>query len=268
MNSGRLALIYYAVIYDGNRDAIIRAVTKREKFKYEDIRKVVRSVKSKTLTYLDPEYPNYLKLMPNAPIVLFYYGDISLIDDYHHKYNLALVGTRTPTEYGKYHTKKIVTEVAKDCNIVSGMAKGIDGVAHRAALENKAKTVAVLGSGIDNPWPSDNVELYHDIIKSGGLVISEYPGMSEPSRYHFPIRNRLIAMFSKALLVTEAIGMNSGTGITVGFANMLNISVMSLPYPAEQIDSFCNELIFEGARLVRDGKDVLTEMELQEIKII
>lgn len=268
MNSYRNVLIYLAIVFDGDYDKILSVASRHYDPDYDEVNRVVGALKCKTLTLLDPDYPQYLKKMTRAPLVLFYYGDISLIDDFHHKYCLGVVGTREATEYGILNTKKIVKEVVKDCVIVSGMASGIDTEAHQATLEEGGKTVAVLGSGIDNPWPYDNILLYENIINSGGLVVSEYPNMSLPSMHHFPIRNRLIAMFSNALLVTEAHGQRTGTSITVRFALDYGIEVMAIPYPVEVIDSFCNHLIYEGAKLVRDGHDVLIDMELEEIKII
>ena len=268
MNSGRILLIYLAIIYEGDYDAVMAAASKRYDPDFYEINRVVSSLKCKTLTFLDPEYPAYLKKQPRCPLVLFYYGDISLIDDEHYKSNLAVVGTRSPTEYGLYHTKRIVTEVAKDCTIISGMARGIDGQAHRATLDAGGKTVAVLGSGIDNPYPSDNIDIYHDIIAKGGLVISEYPNNCMPYNLHFPVRNRLIAMFSSAVLVTDADGFRTGTSITVGFACELGKKVMAIPHPVENLSSFCNQLLYEGCLFVRDGHDILIDMDLEQIKLL
>lgn len=268
MISYRNILIYNAIIYDGDYDSVLNASCRVDDPDPRLVEKVVGELKCKVLTMVDPDYPLYLKKHTRAPLVLFYYGDISLINDEHINSNLGIVGTRSPTDYGLMNTKKIVYEVAKDCVIVSGMADGIDGQAHRAAIEAGAKTVAVLGSGIDNPYPAVNLKLYSDIIESGGLVISEYPNMSPPTGIHFPIRNRLIAMFSKSLLVTEAYGTMSGTSITVTFALGMGKDVMCIPYPAEEINSFCNHLLYEGAKFVRDGRDVLIDMNLEPIKII
>ena len=267
MNFGRMMLIYLAIIYDGNYDAVLRAASQRLDYSYQEMERVVSALKCNVLTMLDPEYPEYLRKMARCPMVLFYYGDISLIDDEHLKSNLGVVGTREPTDYGLFHTRRLVNEVAKDCTIISGLAKGIDACAHQAALDFGVKTVAVLGSGIDNPWPYENRVLYKDIIEHGGLVISEYPNMSAPEGYHFPTRNRLISMFSWALLVTEAFGFTSGTSITVGCSLHYGREVMCLPTSVEVEDSFCNHLIFEGANLVRNGHDILIDMDLEEIKL-
>ncbi len=268
MNSGRNLLIYLAIIYDGDYDKIVEAASKKLDPDFQEVNRLVSALKCNVLTMLDPDYPRYLKKYPRAPLVLFYYGDISLIDDEHFKYNLGIVGTRHPTEYGLFHTQRIVYEVSKDCNIVSGMAQGVDAQAHQASIDAGCKTIAVLGSGIDNPYPVINTKLYHDIIKHGGLVVSEYPNKSEPKGAHFPVRNRLISMFSSALLVTQAYGNRTGTSITVSFSLSQGKEVMCLPYPVNELDSFCNQLIYEGAKLVRDGHDILIDMNIENIKII
>ena len=268
MYSGRILLIYLAMIYDGNYDAILSAAARKVNPDFKEVEKVISTLKCKALTVLDPDYPSYLKKFPRFPLVLFYYGDISLINDEHHASNLGVVGTRKATDYGLFHTERIVKDVAKKCTIVSGLAEGIDAKAHRTTLDVGGKTVAVLGSGIDNPWPIANIPLYRDIIDKGGLVVSEYPNMSDPCGFHFPTRNRLIAMFSSALLVGEAFGQKTGTSITVNFAFMYGMEVMCIPSPADVLESFCNQLIYEGANLVRDGNDVLIDMNLEQIKLI
>ena len=267
MNSWRILLIYLAIKYDGDYDAILQAAISKLNPDFIDVEQVVSKLTCKTLTLLDPDYPLYLKKMARPPLVLFYKGDISLIDDAHINSNLAVVGTRNPSDYGSFHTKRIVSEVADRVTIISGLAQGIDAIAHQAAIDAGGKTVAVLGSGIDYPWPVENGPLYDKIIESGGLVISEYPNKSLPMGFHFPTRNRLIAMFSKALLVTQGNGFKTGTSITVGFAQSYGKEVMCIPFPLEDTESFCNHLLYEGAALVRNGEDVLIDMDLEQIKI-
>ena len=265
MIEGRDLLIYLAIVCKGNYDEIIRAMEARlfDPPPYE-VNRVVSKLKCNVLTYLDPEFPRYLKYINSSPIVLFYYGDISLINDQNFKRNLAVVGTRNPTEYGIKMTQKLVYEVSYKANIVSGLAKGIDAVAHRSCIESEGKTIGVLGCGIDTVYPLENKKLYKDIVDHGGLIISEYPFDTEPHFSHFPFRNRLIAAFSRAVLVTEAYGY-SGTSITVGFALEEGRDVMCIPYPIEtKNDSFCNQLLFEGALFVRDGDDILSQLKLEE----
>ena len=268
MNSNRNKLIYLAILFDGDYDAILSAVKKYSYPSDEAILEEVNKLKCQTLTILDEDYPQYLKNYPRSPFVLFYYGDISLINAEHLNSNLGVVGTRKATSYGLYNTKRIVRELNAECTIVSGLAKGIDAAAHQAAIDSNAKTVAVLGSGIDNVWPLENEDLYHSIIEHGGLVVSEYPNMSEPLDIHFPVRNRLIVMFSNAILVTEAHGYRTGTAITVKYAMAFNKLLMSIPYPLGISDSYCNHLLHEGVQCVRNVKDVLLEMDVTDLKII
>ena len=259
MHKGREVLIYLAIKYDGDYQKVIDAARKGESPTYAEIKAAMESIKSNVITILDEEYPEYLRKVPFAPPVLFYYGDISLISKQNFEKNVAVIGTRHPTQYGIEATEKIVEKLVDSYNIVSGLAKGIDGLAHLSCLINRGKTIAVLGSGIDNVYPVENTKLYHDIIRNGGLVVSEYPNMSEPSAGHFPIRDRIIAQLSRAVVVTEAYG-RTGTSITVGFANEYNRDVMAIPYPYDKDDSFCNQLLYEGAIFVRNGNDVLSHL--------
>ena len=263
--NGRDLLIYLAVIHRGDRDKIIRDVTTHVYPDYEKVTETLKLVKCKTLTMIDADYPEYLRYCAAPPIVLFYYGDISLINRENYKRNLAVVGTRKSTPYGRKHTANLVAGVAKECNIVSGLALGIDATAHNAAIDNGTKTIAVLGSGIDYPWPTTNTKLYHDIINNGGLVISEYPIDTPPEMRNFTLRNRLIVMFSKALLITESRNAEGGVACTATFAATVGKEVMCLPYPVEVEDSFTNRLIYEGAKLIRNANDILVDMDLKSI---
>lgn len=256
MFESRNILIYLAIKYDGDYRSIIRAVREGIDPSISEVESYVSKVKSKVVTILDPEFPVYLRKSAFPPIVLFYYGDISLINDENFKNNIAVIGTRKPTDYGIDATQKIVAGISDKYTIVSGMAMGIDGIAQKTALFTGGKTVAVLGSGIDNIYPPDNADLYHNIINNGGLVISEYPGMSEPAGYHFPIRNRIIAQISRGVIVTEAYG-RSGTSNTVSYANTIGRDVLAVPYPYSCEDSLCNQLLYEGAIFIRNAQDVL-----------
>lgn len=249
-------LIYLAIKYDGNYQKIINAIRANEDPSIPEIEEAVSTVKSKTITILDVDYPDYLRKGRYPPIVLFYYGDISLINKENFEKNIAVIGSRVPTHYGIRATEIMVAGITPGHNIVSGLAKGIDGIAQRTALDKGAKVIAVLGSGIDNVYPLENKKLYHDIINNGGLIISEYPNLSEPAGHHFPIRDRIIAQISRSVLVTEAYEM-SGTSITVGFAVQIGRDIFAVPYPFFVKSSFCNQLIYEGALMVREPNDIL-----------
>lgn len=166
--------------------------------------------------YGSDEYPDYLRsLLADPPVVLYCRGDVSLLADASR--NIAVVGTRTITRYGKDVTTQFVRAfVDSGLCVVSGAARGVDTVAHRTALECGGKTVAVLGCGIDVAYPPENGELL-DKIAEKGLVVSEYPPGTPPHQFRFPERNRLISAFSSGVLVTEA-GLKSGSLITADLA--------------------------------------------------
>ena len=166
--------------------------------------------------YGSDEYPDYLRsLLADPPVVLYCRGDVSLLADASR--NIAVVGTRTITRYGKDVTTQFVRAfVDSGLCVVSGAARGVDSLAHRTALECGGKTVAVLGCGVDIAYPPENKELL-DKIAGEGLVVSEYPPGTPPNQFRFPERNRLISAFSSGVLVTEA-GLKSGSLITADLA--------------------------------------------------
>ena len=205
-------------------------------------------------TIVSSDYPSSLKQINCPPFVLFYHGKLSVLD--HHC--IGVIGMRKPSEYGIYATNKLVKDLADlDYTIVSGMALGIDGIAHRCALHNKAKSVAVLGGGIDYIYPKGNSDIYN-IMKSDHLVISEYPYDLMPSKDGFPKRNRIIAGLSERLLVTEA-NEKSGTMITVGFALEQGKDIFAVPGRIDDAPG-CNLLIQQGAKLIRSVDDILEEV--------
>jgi len=151
--------------------------------------------------------------LEDAPHVLFCKGDVSLLKTE----CISIVGTRAPTRYGRDVTELFAKEVASaGFTIVSGLARGVDAISHRIALENDAPTIAVLGCGVDKVYPAENKDLYERIAEKG-LIVSEYFPGAEPLAFRFPHRNRVISALSKGVLVTEA-GVKSGTLITVNDA--------------------------------------------------
>ena len=251
----RNTLIAFSLKYKGDWDAIMKALCDRESPEKEYLDQVEK-LKCNTTTMLDLDYPQQLKAIRKAPFVLYYYGDLSLIQDYHK--NVSVVGSRDYSEYGKRKTEEIVDGLSRNgFTIVSGMAIGIDTIAHQQAINSKGKTVAILGSGIDYCYPSSNIHLY-ERLKRHHLVMSEYPGNMEPLPYYFPIRNRIIAALSKTLVVTEA-KYNSGSLITATLASKGNSDVMCVPYEADK-ESECNRLIKNGAFLVENVEDILEQM--------
>ena len=256
-----------AVKYGGDWEDIMCALTNRSTLKkeveeqgncyYGDVElepylDIINRSNYKYITILSDDYPQALKQQYMPPFVLFYYGDISLLSEINH--NVAVVGSRECTDYGARMTREVVSEVAKEYTIVSGMARGIDAIAHQTAIDVGGKTIAVLGSGIDYCYPYSNRKLYAE-IKKNHLVVSEYPGTIIPEPTSFPRRNRIIAMISKGLIVTEAYA-KSGTLTTVMFALQCSRPILCVPHEAGK-GSECNRLISDGAYPIEDGKMAL-----------
>lgn len=253
----RTILIYLAIFYEGDYNQILSCIEER---KVIDIPEDFVEPPN-TLTIFDEEYPEYLRSLYRPPLVLFYKGNISLINKVDK--NIAIIGSRKCSMYGEAVTKDIVFGLSSEYRIVSGLARGIDTLSHTCALNHKLKTIAVLPSGIDYCYPSENKELY-DAIAKKGLVISEYPGSVPPKPTNFHMRNRLIAFFSKAVLITEAY-MRSGTSITAGWALEVGRDVLVVPHNVYK-DSFCNDLIRQGGLLVRNAKDVMEALNIEKSK--
>ena len=237
--------------YNGDWNNLVTAIRQYDTEDWEEYLPIIRSMKCKYITFFSDEYPQFLKKMNKPPLCLFYYGDISLLSQI--EKNVAVVGSREATEYGIEMTERIVKSISPDYTIVSGLARGLDAIAHNTALEMGGKTIAILGSGIDYCYPLSNKKLYQ-IIKEKGLVISEHPAESIPEPYFFPFRNRLIAAISKALIVTEAYA-KSGTLTTVMFALSENKPVYCVPYPPD-LDSECNRFIYDGSEMIMSTKDL------------
>ncbi len=213
----------------------------------------------KVLTYWDNIYPARLKKIYDAPAILFYIGDISVLKTD----AIGVVGTRNPSEYGKMVTEKICRDLVKyNLTIVSGLARGIDTVAHRTVVKNGGKTVAVLGCGLDQIYPPENKNLAKHIIENG-VIISEYRIGTIPDPVNFPKRNRIISGLSLGVLVSEA-GEKSGALITAYQALDQNREVFAIPGPISSRKSIgTNRLIKQGAKLVQETDDIIQELESQ-----
>ena len=251
----RNQLIAAAITHHGKWDDILQAIETKKLPSEEETEALISQVKCKTLTILDADYPDYLRHYYKPPIVLFYYGDISLIKD--NNKNIAVVGSREPESIALKNTNKVVSELAKDFGIVSGLAKGIDRQAHESAINTGGKTIAVLGSGIELCYPSCNNDLYEE-IKKNHLLISEYFDHETPGQENFPHRNRLIAMFATSTLIPYA-KTRSGTSITANYTIAFGHTLFCMP-SSHLEDSLCNSLIHDGAILVRSSEDILYEL--------
>ena len=201
-------------------------------------------------------YPERLRNIDDPPKELYCLGNLELLN---YKNNIAMIGSRNCSSYGERAAKDFAYNLAKeDICIVSGLAKGIDSFSHIGALNAKGKTIAVLGSGLDNIYPKENIKLVKEIINNNGLIISEYPLGTKPLKYHFPARNRIISGLSDSVLVVEA-RRNSGTNITVDFALEQGKDVFVIPGNIySKTSDGTNYLITEGAIPVLSYKDILT----------
>jgi DNA processing protein len=209
----------------------------------------------------DPGYPARLKEIYDYPPVLYIRGTLIPEDEW----CLAVVGTRRATVYGKQVTEDIVTDLARsNITIVSGLAKGIDTIAHRSALEAGGRSLAVFASGLDIVYPAENNGLARSIMENGALI-SEYPLGTKPRADNFPRRNRILSGLSLGVLVIEA-GDSSGAMITARMALEQNREVLAVPGSIlSTVSRGTNSLIQEGAKLVRDYTDILEELNLTTV---
>jgi DNA processing protein len=236
----------------------------KDEINEEKIQKVLEHEKIKCITQDDENYPKLLKEIYDPPFCLFVRGKLEQSE-----FNLAVVGTRKFSQYGQQVTEELVSDLARQgITIVSGLALGIDGIAHASTIENSGQTVAVLGSGINKQhiYPAAHKQLADKIIESGGAVISEYPPGAIPSRYTFPRRNRIIAGMSLGTLVIEC-PESSGALITSQCALDNDREVFAIPHNITAINSAGpNNLIKFGARPVTTAEDILDALNLQDIK--
>lgn len=212
-----------------------------------------QNIKEKYITIFDKEYPQEFFTLRYPPWVLFYEGDISLLN----KRKITIIGTRNPSEYGKEMCHLAIDYLKEKYVTVSGLAKGIDGYVHRFSLDT-GKTIGIIGSGLHTQYPSVNNDLY-TIMKKEHLVMSEYPYYVPVKKYHFPWRNRLLAALGEKIIVIEA-KEQSGTVLTVNDAIALSKEVYCFPHAFDNIyGKGCNKLIAEGAIPIYD------EIQLKEI---
>lgn len=211
------------------------------------------------LTLDDRQYPPLLREISGPPAVLYIRGRVDAL----HRPGLAVVGTRQATPYGQRSVRRLVEPVAEaGVTIVSGLARGIDTLAHRAALSHGAPTVAVLGSGLDQIYPWENRQLAVDIIDRGGAVVSEFPLGAAPERHHFPQRNRVISGLVSAVLVIEA-GATSGALVTAKFALDQNRELFVVPGPITSAQSVgVNSWLKLGAAPATEADDLLRHFRL------
>jgi len=240
----------------------INAITSwRDKVSLEAEMEKLEHYGVRALTWHDPDYPSRLKEIYDYPPVLYVRGSLLPEDEW----CLAVVGTRRATVYGKQVTEEIVADLAQSrITIVSGLARGIDSVAHNITLDNGGRGIAVFACGLDIVYPAENANLARRIMQQGALI-SEYPLGTRPRAENFPRRNRIMSGLSLGVLVVEA-GETSGAMITARLALEQNREVFAIPGSIlSPVSRGTNRLIQEGAKLVSHYTDILEELNLTAV---
>ena len=245
--------LYFSLKYRGDFQSIYNALLNKERVDEQLKTQLKKQLKCQYTTIFSDDYPSMLKNINCPPFVLYYYGDLSLVKSH----TIAVVGMREPSPYGQEVTKYLVEGlVRKGYTIVSGMAKGIDGVAHRSAINAKGKTIAVLGTGIEYCYPYVHKDLYEE-LKQNQLIMSEHPFDTAPKKRLFPFRNRIVAGLSHNVLITEA-KQKSGTMITAGYALEQGKDVFAVPSRIYDYDG-CNSLIQQGAKMILNINNIIED---------
>ena len=222
----------------------------------EEIR-FIEKYKIKPLFITDKNYPQRLLNCYDSPTLLFYRGDADL----NASKVIAIIGTRNHTEYGKQQTEKIIKDLSsQNILVVSGMAFGIDAIAHKASIKNGLPTVGVLAHGIDQIYPPDHANLAKDMLKHGGGLLTEFRSNTNPDKHNFPTRNRIVAGMSDATIVIET-KERGGSMITAELANGYNKDVFALPgRVSDNKSAGCNFLIRNNKAMLRTDAEELIEV--------
>lgn len=244
------------------KEDVDRILKSKEKFNSDDFFRKLNSNDIKFVCIEDLEYPKRLLPYEHKPFFLYYRGKIPDMD----RPIVSIVGARACSGYGR-NMAKMLGEKLSDygVQIVSGMARGIDTFAQLGALNGESATFGVLGCGVDICYPTENIELYENILKKGG-IISEYLPGTKPNSWHFPQRNRIISGISDIVVVVEA-KEKSGSLITVEWALEQGKNIMAVPgRVGDKLSSGCNRLIKTGAGIVTSEKDILEELKYYVFK--
>ena len=248
----------FEFLNENERNKIMQA-QKNSGFAHEYEKMCDKSIRF--VPYFSEEYPKRLKEIPDFPYALYVKGKLPK----EKRKNVAVIGARRCTPYGEKYAIDFARALAEcGVGIISGMARGIDGMGHRGALLAQGKTFAVLGSGVDVCYPREHIGLYMDILEQGGGILSEQPPGTAPLPPNFPARNRIISGLSDAVLVLEA-GEKSGSLITVDMALEQGKDVYALPGPVNStLSCGCNRLIRQGAGLLLSPESLIEEWNLQK----
>lgn len=259
---------YKAVEKGGNIIKAVDLIAAKKKLcsqsRAEDIIAQAQKIGARIITYQDEEYPDTLKQIHDAPPILYAIGNVALLK---HPATVAIVGARNASIAGRKMASRIAYDLTEsDVLVVSGMARGIDCAAHKGALYAKNRrgpTIAVLGTGIDEIYPSENADVYYQIAEQG-LLISEFPLGTAAQVSNFPRRNRIISALSSGTLVVEA-SLHSGSLITAKFALEQGKEIFAVPgSPIESRSAGPNQLIKQGALLTENAEDILNVLSITQ----
>ncbi|SMB93935.1 DNA processing protein [Desulfonispora thiosulfatigenes DSM 11270] len=231
-------------------------ITERKKMSFQEEYEKLMKLNIKIISFTCDNYPSNLKNIHSPPPLLYIRGN--LVEK---NLSIAMVGARKATAYGRKVAKQIASDLSSEnVQIISGLARGIDTCSHEGALLGDGGTIAVLGSGLDVIYPRENELLFNNILKSGnGAIISEFPLGTQPLRYHFPMRNRIISGISHGVIVVEA-SEKSGSLITTEYGLEQGKDIFAIPGPINSsVSKGCHKLLKEGAKLVDSKLDVLEE---------
>jgi DNA processing protein len=249
----REILEYLSLKFNGDWGEIAKIIREKKEINFDDIEEVRQELDTGTLSLIDSTYPQKFKNIPMPPWVIYYKGDISLLN----KNIISFVGSRETSQYYLDAVDKIIEEISclnKDIVICSGLAKGIDSCAHLAALKYGLKTIAVLPVGIDECYPKENFKLYEEISQNG-LLISEYPKQANVKKEAFTFRNRIITALSDNLVVAEVKNC-SGTLASINWALTQGKDIFCIPSPYGE-ETLNNIIIKEGAYILTSGEDLV-----------
>ena len=230
--------------------------------KAEEEIKFIEKYKIKTLFLTDKDYPQRLLNCYDSPTLLYYKGEADL----NASKIIAIIGTRSHTDYAKQVTEKLVKDLtAQNVTIISGLAFGVDAIAHKSAIKNNLPTIGVLGHGLDQIYPSEHAGLAKDIVKHQGGLLTEFRSKTKPDKHNFPTRNRIVAGMSDATIVIET-GIKGGSMITAELANSYNKDVFAIPGKVTDTKSTgCNYLIKNNkAMLLTDATELIQVMSWED----
>lgn len=247
-----------------NIEKICHILNLKQNNKIEVAIKYMQEKNIQVICYMDEAYPQQLKNLYDAPIVIYALGDFKILNS---KRQIAVVGARKATNYGIYISRQLGKFLSKNnIHTVSGLALGIDVSSHIGVLDENyindkaGKAIAVIGNGLDNIYPYNNQEIANRIINNGGCIISEYIVGSKPIKNNFPARNRIISSLADSLVVVEAENEKSGTMITVDFSLELGKDIYVVPGNiTSKMSAGTNRLIKEGAKIITEFNDIIDE---------